>query len=128
MLDIEGIEARAKAATPGPWFVGTSCSWRRILREGDDAGVIVPTIARDGHPDLSANMADLEFAAHARTDIHALVAEVRKLRAALQSIIDAAETVAETWANTDGAELGAVIDELDAAADRALVVLNPEET
>lgn len=44
----------------GAWFVATGSSWRRILRVEDDAGVVVPTIARDGHPDLCADLVDLD--------------------------------------------------------------------
>jgi len=49
---------------PGPWFVATGCSWRRILTETFDKPVIVPSNHHfDGHPDLAAGGQDLELAA-----------------------------------------------------------------
>lgn len=68
------IEARAKAATPGPW----------VSFDVDRDGTTVETSAGEilmgslGSPD--ATSADTEFVAHAREDVPALVAEVRRLR------------------------------------------------
>ena len=43
---------RRRNYTPGPWFVATGCSWRRILND-EQKEVIIPTNSRaDGHPDL----------------------------------------------------------------------------
>jgi len=48
--------------TPGPWFVATGNSWRRILTEYDDKPVIVPTThPYDGHPDLSGDGMSLNY-------------------------------------------------------------------
>lgn len=81
------IEARAKAATLGPWAVWDSCSWRRIgtIEPFMDGNVICPITQNDGHPDLLAKREDLEFVAHARADIPALCATVRALRASMKT-------------------------------------------
>lgn len=79
------IEARANAATPAPWMVQDSCSWRRIgtAEPYADGNVICPiTQYGDNHPDLLAARPDLEFVAHAREDVPALCATVRALRVA----------------------------------------------
>ena len=68
---LAGIEQRANAATKGEWIVGGPGF---VYSERDK--FLIP-VARTG-----AN-ADAEFIAHARTDVPALVAEVRRLSAAL---------------------------------------------
>lgn len=50
--------------TPGPWKWWTSNSWRRLTshaggRSGQDGGVLCPTVARDGHPDVIISEADM---------------------------------------------------------------------
>lgn len=74
------ISQRAEAATEGPWQIYDSCSWRRIGLVHEYQTVICPTVEHDGHPDLLARPEDLEFAAHARTDIPKLIAEIKRLR------------------------------------------------
>lgn len=50
--------------TPGPWFVATGCSWRRILADRSNDPVIVPTNhPLDHHPDLAARQQELTLAA-----------------------------------------------------------------
>jgi hypothetical protein len=69
--ELTGIEARANAATPGPWEAQHSyddCWWLG----GPEAN----------GPDMLPQ-GDAEFIAHARADVPALVAEVRRLREAL---------------------------------------------
>ena len=54
--------------TPGPWEWWTSNSWRRLRSNpanGRDAGVIVPFVAPDGHPDLEVSAADMSLIAAA---------------------------------------------------------------
>lgn len=78
--DLDAIEARANAATPGPWRAGTE--------EFIDYGAVFGRqIEEDGLSrvrclvdDLSDIPGTAEFIAHARTDVPALVAEVRRLR------------------------------------------------
>ena len=42
-----------KGHTPGPWKLWTGCSWRRFGSEATGTEVCVPTVATDGHPDMS---------------------------------------------------------------------------
>lgn len=85
-LDLGAIEARAAAATPGPWEADHNTPFsdelvgifatdqkRYVLRVEDQCMVDDDQIARTP---------DAEFIAHARTDVPALVAEVRRLSAA----------------------------------------------
>jgi hypothetical protein len=54
--------------TPGPWEWWTSNSWRRLRSnpaDGRDVGVVVPFVARDGHPDLEVSAADMSLIASA---------------------------------------------------------------
>lgn len=82
--ELTEIERRANAATAGPWAVWDGCSWRRIGSESTRKTVIEPTTFR-GCVDLESASGqrdeNLEFAAHARTDIPALLATIRELQA-----------------------------------------------
>jgi hypothetical protein len=90
--DLDAIQARCDAATPGPWSVvmlsvdprrdwgalcqikpGTEKTWRRT------AGEQVRTIT---HFEDGASK-DMSFAAHARTDVPVLLAKVKRLREVL---------------------------------------------
>ena len=70
-IDLDAIEARANAATPGPWLVlrGMDCTHVR---------------AQDGHFETGCinwdgrDASDADFIAAARTDIPALIARVRE--------------------------------------------------
>ena len=98
-LDIEAIEARANAATPGPWMVhrreimsaGPTQRTRITLRAiGPRSAVphgmvIVPGPCEET---LSMNDDDADFIAHARVDIPALIARVRELEGALAEILE----------------------------------------
>lgn len=59
------LRALAERATPGPWELQTSNSWRRIGTAGArfaDGDVLAPTTHRgDNHPDLAARQEDLDF-------------------------------------------------------------------
>ena len=98
--DLEVIEQRAGAATPGPWFVrhldddyaagltavstvpdtGRHEGWPRF----DGAEIVAATIVQN--PCAYAVVADgkwdqnADFIAHAREDVPSLVAEIRRLR------------------------------------------------
>lgn len=72
---LDEIEARAEAATPGPW------EWHPYMSSG-------ATLAKPNHPGHEVNILkttddwppvadDAEFIAHARTDVPALVAALR---------------------------------------------------
>ncbi|MGH9225799.1 MAG: hypothetical protein ACRD2W_18895 [Acidimicrobiales bacterium] len=84
--ELDDMEMRAAAATPGPW--------RDFIEARDDFSgndFIETGGGGDGQPDMYVRLeaapapaADLEFIAHARQDVPRLVAEVRRLRALLQ--------------------------------------------
>jgi hypothetical protein len=85
---LDDIETRANAATPGPWCTD---SWEIYQGTEYVAGAEwIGETCRAGEMDDSR--ADAEFVAHARTDVPALLAEVRRLGAALA---EAAEDL--TW-------------------------------
>jgi hypothetical protein len=72
---LDEIDARAGKATPGPWRESGSC--------------IIQTdhVTRDVW-EIPQCKSDTLFIAHARDDVPALVAEVRRLRTAIREIID----------------------------------------
>lgn len=80
-LDLEAIERRAEKATPGPWSVpppekyGAPNHSYVEAPSGHVAITHVNGIYRDGC------VSDAAFIAHAREDIPALIAEVRRLTA-----------------------------------------------
>jgi hypothetical protein len=82
------IEARAAAATPGEWeYDECECELRAYTE--DKTGFVrmnpVVYLSQDEDFEYYVNMsdADAEFIGHAREDVPALVAEVRRLRAEL---------------------------------------------
>ncbi|WP_321967065.1 hypothetical protein [Burkholderia cepacia] len=88
-IDIDSLEALAKAAPAGKWETWTSCSWRRVM--ADDGGVthrvIEPTYhPADNWPDLLFGEGVREFVEAAQpSTILALIDEVRSLRAAVDA-------------------------------------------
>lgn len=92
-LDLDAIEARANAATEGPW-------WRREGHAEIDgqnyAEVLIPgrvecgSYCYGGTSTIEGDRldADLAFIAHARADVPDLVAEVRRLRAQVRDLTD----------------------------------------
>lgn len=97
MIDLEAIEARLKAATPGPWM---SEFWDGLLFVSaihDAGGSYVCELGLGS--DSAAK--DAAFIAAAPTDVAALIAEVRRLRAALE-VIEAIESGRMTHTRTAG--------------------------
>lgn len=89
--ELAEIEARANAATPGPWE--THVTYCVItLRYGDD-GYLVADCGASESPDCCEGNAP--FIAHARTDVPALVAEVRRLTAEVERL----EAMVPRWVN-----------------------------
>jgi hypothetical protein len=74
-LDLDAIEQRANEATPGPWTAHAEDIF--YPRDDEDRGP-VSSLLGGGEP---GHLADAEFMAHARQDVPALVAEVRRLGA-----------------------------------------------
>jgi hypothetical protein len=113
MLDLDAIEARAEAATQRPWhreksWIVTADDTNVAFTAGDDPG-------------------NLDFIAHARTDIPALVAELRAARevveAAAQRIGGSHAMVCDAYALGPGTTCDCGRDDLAAAlaAYRAVV-------
>lgn len=95
--ELSEVEARANAATPGPWgFVPPRTEELAIKGEVhcDEGPIFVAA-----HYDI-AKSADFEFAAHAREDIPKLIAEVRRLRGL---ILDAERSATSFGPNGDTA-------------------------
>ena len=93
------IEARASAATEGPWVYGGK---NRIatpvidVDEADWGGEELSGYAIHAQQDTGAwRYADAEFMAHARTDVPWLIEQVRKRDAALQAALDLHKPVTE---------------------------------
>jgi hypothetical protein len=78
-LDLDAIEARVAAATPGPWCTVGAEIFQGVEYMPDASPWIGETCRASG----GMGKADAVFAAHARTDVPALLAEVRRLRAEL---------------------------------------------
>jgi hypothetical protein len=82
------IEDRARSATPGPWASGHK-SWAgenavlSIILNGLPVAICGEETANTEHP----ASADAEFIAHARQDVPALVAEVRRLQDELDNYL-----------------------------------------
>lgn len=92
-LDLDAIEARATAASDGPWIVVHEPAWEADdvqhpdvikvgapLYVGDDEPVTICLVSADYEDDPVAVLGDAEFIAHARTDVPALA---KRLRAVL---------------------------------------------
>lgn len=78
--DLQAIEERANAATPGPWETdsGGCCVYEAAFSTRDDTVLYGPVaqvaISADG------TRADATFIAHAQSDVPRLIAEIRRLR------------------------------------------------
>lgn len=72
---LQAIEERAHAATPGPWMEEAESGewWVASMSDETAALYVIPDTAL-------MNQADVDFIAHARDDVPALIAEVRSLR------------------------------------------------
>lgn len=110
-IDLAAIGARERAATPGPWEPNGD-DWRAT---GEPALVcagrsVVAVIQFEGTD------ADAAFIAHAREDVPALIAEVRRLRA---QMAEARGVLTPLAVQYDGCDLGSTIA-------LALAALSPE--
>lgn len=85
------IEARARAATPGPWLVCAAedaAEGLPVAFFGRGSGPKDVAVRSDGPPRGTADD-DAAFVAHAREDVPALVAEVRRLQKANEALVAA---------------------------------------
>lgn len=107
---LDEIEARRKAATPGPWTPHAE-TYPHLVIQGpkgvhpsDAEGVISTNLAVN-------EAADAAFIAHAPEDVRVLVAEVRRLRARQLTAgeYNAAWHAVEGAAGEEGADPGTVL-------------------
>jgi hypothetical protein len=85
MVDLDAIEARANAATEGPWN-----------DLGENGITQTAHVTRDVWT-IPVSVEDVTFIAHARTDIPALISEVRRLQAFMEPAegVDPEEVIRE---------------------------------
>jgi hypothetical protein len=100
--ELAGVEARANAATTGPWEWKVRDDSGPLAMHSGDVIVFDDGTAwgEYGSPMHNA-AADATFIAHARTDVPALVAEVRRLRGLVR---DAYWEAAGGWGRLDSDE------------------------
>lgn len=89
-IDLDEIRARAAAATPGPWYAdkeidGMYAGHKTVVRAGDPppwsgVGLRVVSVGQT-RTHLGPAEPNVEFIAHARTDVPALLAHVAELEA-----------------------------------------------
>lgn len=95
MIDLEKLEAIAKAAPGGRWEIWTSNSWRRVFADQgrDKVRVIEPAVHRlDNHPDLMFGPGVQEWLEGVTPDVLIeLIGEIRKLRTAVDDGHDGSE-------------------------------------
>lgn len=76
--ELSEIEARLQATTAAPWepWICYRCNYLHLGKRDRSAAWVCP----DPRNGTLAKPTDLEFIAHARSDVPALVAEVRRLQ------------------------------------------------
>lgn len=120
-LDLEAIAGRATAATQGPWKACGANNGRC------ECGFVwsVPLDQRigscngDSEQGAKGSPEDTVFVAHAREDVPALVAEVRRLRALLQAPARAQPKMVTYQSEADGSILAAVVGDDASTAPEA---------
>ena len=120
MLDLDAIEARAEAATPGPWHTQVTTACFDVIQGGDrhTDNRYIAMMNVDSDPDgdfrdYSESNADAEFIAHAREDVPYLLERV----AALEKVAEAAKAVYADYLSNEmpfRATWDKVFDALDA--------------
>lgn len=80
---LEDIYQRARAATKGPWLLDEQTTPQRRQVSSKPAGYVSVCVLESHFRHDPRLVIDGEFIAHAREDVIELVAEVRRLRAAL---------------------------------------------
>lgn len=115
--ELAAIRERVEAATPGPWAVPGANVFRVIAPEAEHhnptQGRTSPypwrVICDAGLWDMEA--ADIDFIAHARTDVPALLAEVDRQRRIISMLADACQA-------SGMADVDRMRDEYERTADR----------
>ncbi len=73
------IRERATKATPGPWFVGQAVPGILVCSRSDKRNIWADEGTDITSPAANMEPEDAEFAAHARADVPALLAEIDRL-------------------------------------------------
>lgn len=112
-LDLDTIEARANAATEGPWMFGTKkATYRPAIGHPDGLGGLVAHIDA-----IDMNETDAEFIAASRTDVPALVARVRELEATVERVREYGEKMRTangmSWCSMHGTSVLRALEEAD---------------
>lgn len=89
MIDLDEIEARVNAATPGPWTYDEGCGYVEVppcgtieFKPGWERSVHFLARVHNNHVEGEDGLGfDGAFIANARTDVPALIARVRELEA-----------------------------------------------
>jgi hypothetical protein len=107
---LDEIDARQQAATPDPWMPRAE-TYPHLVIQGPEG-----SHPSDAEGIISTNLAvnegaDADFIAHARTDVPALLAEVRRLRSRTltEGEYNAAWHAVEGAAGEEGADPGTVL-------------------
>jgi len=101
--ELKAIEERCEKATEGPWDVEAVSNACRVTI-GKGSGKVI--LARACPPQLQEEetWSNVKFMAAARTDVPALIEEVKRLKAkvsALQEIIEKAQAIADRLGCSD---------------------------
>lgn len=119
-LDLAAIEDRATKATQGPWGI-TNRPWLISL----STKARIADFLHQHHQ--SANFDDADFAAHARTDIPALIARVRAAEAEAWLLREALEMIDRTtWSPINATSTAIGMQRIAAAALAASPAGHPE--
>lgn len=107
-LDLDAIQARADAATEGPWKL-----WGMSVL-ADHAGTsnvddAIPVANTMSYPALPPRTGNAQFIAHAREDIPSLVSLVRELQASIPARVVLVGPPAEVEAALDALPVRAVV-------------------
>jgi hypothetical protein len=94
-MNLDEIEARANAATPGPWTYHDGCGYVEVppggaieFKPGWERSVHFLARVHNNHVEGEDGLGfDGAFIAAARTDVPALIAEVRRLREAIHGMV-----------------------------------------
>lgn len=116
-LDLDAIQTRLDAATPGPWWADDT-----EIHQGtpDDLNPDPTWIGETCNPDVTDHgIHNAAFIAAARTDVEQLLARVRELEAERARYVGVEPTIAEEMAEL-GRRLDAVDDVLTQQDDPSL--------
>ena len=103
-LDLEAIRKRCEAATPGPWKTtdgyeaaqaGTRYDDLVSILEDSTGEPIIQHIYYDGHHTIM-RPSDVQFIAHARTDLPACLDEIERLNARQQELLATIARISQT--------------------------------